>query len=131
MPSGHESVISKDSVDALRERVSGLRELVDSHDRRYKELRDADAKAITVALSEINRRLDEMNNFRGSLEDKNNTLATKDELQAELRTLRALAEELKDRLNRAEGQKTGVGVTWQAVLGVLGLLAAIAAVFWR
>ncbi len=69
--------------------LRAIRAEIAAHDRRYSELQNAAALALHVALAAADKRLDQMNEFRGALADQQVRFLTRDEYNAEHTALEA------------------------------------------
>jgi hypothetical protein len=86
-------------------------------------------KAVTKAEVAAEKRFEATNEFRGQLADQAATFLPRTEAEAvNLRNTERI-NELQDRMNRAEGKGTGIATMYGWVVGAVGLLVAIVAVF--
>jgi hypothetical protein len=115
-----------------------------ANDRRYSELRQADAMAVSAALSAADRavaaalaaadravskaeeaaekRFDGVNEFRGQLADQASTLMPRAEAEIRLANLERF-------MNQSAGRRVGGSDVWGYVFGAVGLLIAGASIF--
>ena len=105
----------------------------DDHRREHEQQQ----RAIDRADQAINARLAGINEFRAQLRDQQGTFITREVLDATVTALnqaiRANADKidaLATRIDRSEGQGSGLSSAWQLVLGFGGLLAAVSTVIY-
>jgi hypothetical protein len=101
----------QDMVYALDKQVAVLQQRANSAD-----------KAVIVALTDLGRRLDEMNNFRAQINTERNTMMTKDLFDAKHNELGAKVEALALAKSNLEGRMWMLG----AFIGAATLILNIA-----
>jgi hypothetical protein len=86
-------------------------------DRRIDAEFEAQKSAVTTAMTATERRFDSVNEFRQTLSDQAHAFATRDQLDA----LRAIVGLLAARLDKLEGQRSGLGTGWSILVAVVGV----------
>ena len=105
-------------------------------DKRYQQRSDdqttainaallAAEKAVTKAETATERRFEGVNEFRATLSDQAATFISRVEFEAISERLRELAA----RLDRFEGRSTGLSAGWGYLIGAVGVLVGLVAVF--
>lgn len=115
-------------IDASEEKS---RLLIEANDRRADQRFEMQQAALKAALDSSDRRLEGMNEFRKTVDDQQRLFLpravaeTKWTAQDE-KTLYILA-----RLERLDGQKSGVSAVWLVILGAFGLIGTVLAILAR
>lgn len=84
-------------------------------------------KAVTKAEVAAEKRFEATNEFRGQLADQAATFMPRTEADATSDRLAEQINELKDRMNRAEGRGLGLNSGWGYLLGALGAASVVVA----
>jgi hypothetical protein len=87
--------------------------------------------ATDKAERSLSGRLDGMNEFRESLNDQSRTQMPRLEAEKLLNLLMAKIDENSNRLNARESRGRGMSDQWGYLVGIAGLLIAIASFFFR
>lgn len=133
--------------------IEQVRHLLSEMDLRYQQRFDAQTKAIDAAMvasekainaalsaaekavtkAEIStdKRFENVNEFRGALQDLQSKLATRAELTAMRDSLSERISDLMTRLDKIEGKSAGMNAGWVILAGAIGLIAAIVALFLK
>lgn len=93
----------------------------EAHQRQH----ESDAKAIELAVSNVDRRLGELNQLRSEVTTDRNQFLTRVEYNARHETLEGRVDGLEKLLDKAEGAVN----TWRWLAGFLGV-GGIAAIIW-
>jgi hypothetical protein len=104
-------------LEHLESRLSSLQTLMESR-------LAAIERATTVALAQLDRRLEGMNEFRDVLKDQTGRLATKDEVAAQLERVNVQIVELKEFRALLEGKASQSSVNVFMLMSALSLLVA-------
>ncbi len=81
----------------------------------------ASDRALNKAEMASERRFEAVNEFRATLADQATRLMPRSEAQQVATALDAKVSDLTDRLNRSEGNRSGVGQFWAVMVAVIGL----------
>jgi vacuolar-type H+-ATPase subunit E/Vma4 len=92
-----------------------------AHQRQH----ESDAKAIELAVSNVDRRLGELNQLRSEVTTDRNQFLTRVEYNARHETLEGRVNGLEKLLDKAEGSLN----VWRFIAGFLGL-SGVAAIIW-
>lgn len=90
----------------------------------FDALRADDLRAVAETKSQLEKRLEGVNEFRATLADQARLLASRIEVES----LEKRIQDLTDRLNRIEGRGAGLSAGWGYIVGAGGLLAGIVGV---
>jgi hypothetical protein len=94
-----------------------------AHHREHADLQ----KAIDLASEDINRRLNEMNQFRSQLESERGTYMTRDMYDREHT---ALGNRVKE-LEIERGNQAGKAAAYASAIGVIVVMIKVALHYWR
>jgi hypothetical protein len=112
-----------------------LRKYIDrimaERDLRYQQRFESQEKALEEAKRASEKRLDGMNEFRGSLTDAQKTYITRVEAMSVITRNEADIKAVTDRVNMQQGHSTGLKDGWGWIIGVLGLAMAAVSLYWR
>lgn len=98
-------------------------------DRRYQQRFDAVKEAVSKAEIATSERFASVNEFRQTLTDQAGTFIGRGEFEAMREAYAERIRELTARLDRTEGRSTGFSAGWAILVGAVGLVAAVVAVF--
>jgi hypothetical protein len=101
---------------------------IDSLDRLWTELREADKEALRIALVALNGRLESMNEFRLQLTEERATYVRKDELNIRLDVIESNFKPTQDASMKLTAQ---IGALIGLVSLASGLIGAAATMFWK
>lgn len=116
------------TVDAL---FRGIETQFEERDTRVKESAVATSTAVAAALQAAKEAVGEQNKSFTLSIDKSEAATTKQidaittNHQTEIRALYALIGELQKRLDRQEGQGSGIASSWMVALGIIGILLPV------
>ncbi len=82
-------------------------------------------ESIKVAATEMNRRLEGMNEFRAQINSAETKFMTRQEWDSAHRLLESQVRALETRLDRKEGETSGVRMTGNAMVAVVIAIAAV------
>jgi Flp pilus assembly protein TadB len=88
-------------------------------------------RAVEKAEIAVEKRLEGMNEFRGSLADQARLLMPRGEADSRINALSETLKELASRIDRQEGRGSGLNAGWGYLVGAVGLVAAIIAIFLK
>jgi hypothetical protein len=112
-----------------------LRDYIDrvmvERDIRYQQRFESQEKALEEAKRSSEKRLDGMNEFRGSLNDAQKTYITRTEAMSIITRNEQDIKAVTDRVNIQQGHGTGLKDGWGWIIGLLGIAMAAVALFWR
>jgi hypothetical protein len=135
-------VTGAETNEALLEKITNLRTLMDERDRRYEERFKAmdektglaltsSEKAVAKAETATEKRFDAVNEFRGQLKDQAATLMPRAEADAKFASMNKEIEELKKSANTAQGRSGGFNAAWGIAVSILLLAIAIVGLILR
>lgn len=124
--------VSSWTVDSLKEYLEAV---LNGNDKRYEQRFQAQEAANKYAQEKANE-------FRGSLDDVGKKQMPRAEAEAEfkairdqsagrLQTLNEMIAGLQARLDRMDGRSGGLNSSWAYLVGAVGLLAALIAIFLK
>jgi len=138
--------------EALRNEIGALRAVIDERDRRYESERKADhdafasaheasRDALQLARAFDNRMEVKNNEFRGQLKDTELTYIPRNEASARIDGIRSEAlaridnlekslDSLRQRVTASEGHGSGLNAGWGYLIGGVGFLGALIAIFY-
>lgn len=90
---------------------------------------EAAQKAVQKAEIAADKRFDSVNEFRGTLSDQASKLMPRLEADARLLAIEMRMQELNSRIDRSEGRGSGLSSGWGYLIGGIGLLGSILAIF--
>lgn len=93
----------------------------------FEALRVDDQRAVAETKSQLEKRLEGMNEFRDALSDQAKLLASRVELDA----LEKRVQELTDRLNKNEGRAVGLRDGWGWLVGAVSVVGALAVAYFK
>lgn len=111
--------ISGWTTDTLREHVLAL---INSNDKRYQQRFDAQEAANKYAQEKANE-------FRQSLNDIGSRQMPRTEAEALAKTNSEKIDQLQARMDRNEGRGGGFAAGWGYLVGAVGLIAVLIAIF--
>lgn len=85
-------------------------------------------RAVEKAEIAVEKRLEGMNEFRGTLSDQASMLMPRAEAENRLTTLSERVAALSSRIDRGEGKGSGLSAGWGYLVGAVGLLGSILSV---
>ena len=127
--------------ETLRNEIHALRELINERDRRYEREWQAVSKSTEVAMTSaqkavekaeaaVERRLEGMNEFRGSLADQARLLMPRSEAESRMTEMSKQLAMLSSRIDRGEGRGSGLNQGWGYLIGAIGAIGGIIAIFF-
>jgi hypothetical protein len=84
-------------------------------------------RAVEKAETAVEKRLEGMNEFRGSLADQARLLMPRAEADSRISALTEQIKELASRIDRQEGRGSGLNAGWGYLIGAVGLIAGLIA----
>src|SRR5258706_7965522 len=114
---------AEDSI--ARERIVALAAHVVDVQKRVDQRFEQAEHAVALANTSLEKRLDSINEFRGQLRDQQGLFITKAEVDQRFAALIERVNSLQARVDKAEGQVSGVGGLWGYMVGAVGALAVI------
>jgi hypothetical protein len=109
--------------------------IIAANDRRYTERAAAMDEAIERARTEVDRRLEDLNNLRRQVTDDRGQFLRAETYQAQHSNLEAIVADLGDRVSALEGSRGGANQTWSLVgvgfAGVIAIVAVVVAIIGR
>jgi len=121
------TMTEKERLEAiLGERFERIKDRFEQSEKRIDERFESMGEALRIAASEMNRRLEGMNEFRAQINAAENKYMTRQEWDSAHRLLEAQVRALETRMDRKEGETTGVRLTGSLIVT---LIIAAAAVF--
>ena len=121
------TMTEKERLEAiLGERFERIKDRFEQSDKRIDERFYSMSEALRIAASEMNRRLEGMNEFRAQINAAENKYMTRQVWDSAHRLLEAQVRTLETRMDRKEGETTGVRLTGSLIMT---LIIATAAVF--
>lgn len=116
------------TVETLREHFTALLEA----ERGKNEVRfQGTQKAIEKAEASVDRRLEGMNEFRASLADQAGRLMPRAEADNRFSGINEQLKDISSRIDRQEGRGSGLNAGWGYLVGAVGLLAGLIAIFMK
>lgn len=109
--------MSEWTVDTLREHIMGL---LAEKDKQIAIALTSAEKAVTKAEAATEKRFDSVNEFRKTLSDQASSFVTRVEYDT-----------LKERIDRSEGKSLGLSAGWGYLVGIVGIVIAVAAFFFK
>lgn len=85
-------------------------------------------RAVEKAEIAVEKRLEGMNEFRGTLSDQASMLMPRAEAENRLTTLSERVAALSSRIDRGEGKGSGLSAGWGYLIGAVGLLGSMLSV---
>lgn len=85
-------------------------------------------RAVEKAEIAVEKRLEGMNEFRGTLSDQASMLMPRAEAENRLTTLSERVAALSSRIDRGEGKGSGLSAGWGYLVGAVGLLGSVLSV---
>lgn len=110
-------------VRRLDQRITYEAKLSEERDKRYEQRFQAQ-EAATTYMREVT------NEFRGQLADQQSTFITRTESLARAQSNADKIDALATRIDRTEGRSGGLNAGWAYLIGGIGLLAALIAIFF-
>lgn len=98
-------------------------------DRRYSERFEAQQLAIQKADTATEKRLESVNEFRKSLNDQAEKLMPRQESQSLHAAARERIDSLASRLDKIEGQRSGVDASWIYLIGFIATLGTLVSIY--
>lgn len=120
---------AEDSI--ARERIVALASHVSEISKRVEQRFEQAEHAVTLANTSLEKRLDSINEFRGQLRDQQSLFITKAEVDQRFAALIERVNTLQARVDKAEGQVSGVGGLWGYMVGAVGALAVVFSILRR
>lgn len=128
--------MAEDTV-SLREhfevRILGLEKSIDerfsAQDQAVKTAMQSAEKAVNKAESAAERRFESVNEFRNTLSDQARMLMPRAETEQAVKALSEKLDVLATRVNAREDRGRGMGDIWAYIVGALGIVVALAALF--
>lgn len=114
-----EKNISGWTTDTLKEYFESV---VSGNDKRYQQRFDAQEAANLYARAQ-------QNEFRGALQDVGEKQMPRTEAEALFKAQAEKVDALQARMDRTEGRSGGIGASWGWLVGAVGLVGAIIAIF--
>jgi flagellar motor component MotA len=118
--------------EALAAALAAHKELHEAHSTAHSDRHIAEQQAVRAATTAMDRRLDEMNNFREQLRDQASTFARKEmvdsvETQAsrQYEELRALIQTEREERRATEGVKRGMSSTTAIIVTAIGVVGTV------
>lgn len=102
-----------------------LEQRIDELDRRYEQRFRSQEEAIKLARDATDARLEGMNEFRDSLKDQTAAYMPRLEAEGRLAALESQLASLTARVDRREGQSSGVQMGWGWLVGIVALIGGI------
>ena len=129
------------SREALRAELQSLRDLMNERDKRYERERESIEQSTRVAMSSaqkavekaeaaVEKRLEGMNEFRGSLADQARLLMPRAEAESRMLEMGKQLAMLSSRIDRGEGRSGGLNAGWGYLVGGVGLLGGLIGLFF-
>ena len=110
----------------LGERFERIKDRFEQADKRVDERFESMSEALRIAATEMNRRLEGMNEFRAQINSAESKYMTRQEWDSAHRLLETQVRAPETRIDRKEGETTGVRLTGSLIVT---LIIAAAAVF--
>lgn len=117
--------MTRDEAELLGQRIDALKELVEAW-------RQGDHLALSHAQTELERRLEEMNQFRAQIDRERRDYISREVYDQRHSELDRQIRLLENRVNSAAGEGQGVrlsartfGLTVAAVAGIIGIVVAV------
>lgn len=88
-------------------------------------------EAVTKAETATERRFENSNEWRNTVETLQRTYMPRTESEQQLKALTARVDVLAGRVNSREERGRGMGEIWAYIIGGVGVVAALVAIFWR
>lgn len=86
-------------------------------------------KALVAARQDMERRLAGMNEFRAAISDQAKKFVDRNEADVRFRSLEKDIASHASRLDRSEGRGAGLSAGWVVLLGAIGAIGALVAIF--
>lgn len=103
--------------------VDSLKEYVDSR-------LDDQQRAVVIANTANEKRLDAVNEFRAQLSDQTRSFLTRNEFIAQHESLSKRVDELTNRINLITGRSTGYSASWGIITTAIAGAAAVIAIIY-
>lgn len=127
------------TVETLREHLTALLESergknevrFQSMERSTSTALAAAQRAVEKAEVAVEKRLEGMNEFRGSLADQARLLMPRAEADNRFSGINEQLKDISSRIDRQEGRGSGLNAGWGYLVGAVGLLAGLIAIFMK
>lgn len=127
------------TVETLREHVAELMTAErEKNEVRFQAMKEstttalaAAQRAVEKAESAVEKRLEGMNEFRGSLADQARLLMPRAEADSRMAQLAEQLKNLASRVDRQEGRGSGLNAGWGYLVGAVGLLGGLMALVFK
>lgn len=106
-------------------RIEYERQIVDEREKRYMALFENNEKAVIIALTAINNRLDLLNESRSSIADIVSNNPTRVEIQSSFDSMSKELKNINARLDRNEGSGVGKNAIWIYLVAGIGTVSII------
>jgi len=124
------------TVETLREHFTSLMKLEsDKNDVRFQAMKEstttalaAAQRAVEKAEGAVEKRLEGMNEFRGSLADQARLLMPRAEADSRIYALGEQLKDLASRIDRQEGRGSGLSAGWGYLVGAVALVGGLIAI---
>lgn len=117
------------AVAKLEERVSQNEKLTKAHfvalEAAVKNSNESSDRALQKAEVAQEKRLDSVNEFRGQLKDQTATFITRNEYSQAHQFITDKLAGLENKIALSEGAKTGIGIGWELIIGIIGILGIV------
>lgn len=85
-------------------------------------------RAVVKAETAAEKRFDNVNEFRGAMADQAATLMPRVEAESRLQAMAEKLADSTDRLNRSEGNRSGISASWAVAVAIAGMTLGVAGV---
>ena len=109
-------------IDTLKDHFDSV---LNERDLRYEQRFIDQNSALQKAEHTLNKRFDNVNEFRQTLSDQAGTFITRNEVNSRNKSSDDKIDNIEARMNRLEGRSGGLNSGWAYLVGAIGLAAAI------